>query len=169
MKLDLGCGKRKSAGFYGVDIAPDTDADLVHDLRQPWPWGDGTVSEARSSHFIEHLIGAERIHFMDELWRVMKVGALATIITPYWTSHRAVQDPTHVFPPICEQSYLYFDRVWREANKLDYYPIKCHFTFAYSFVLDPDIGFADEAAQKTAVLFYNNVVDDLEVGLTREE
>ena len=36
-----------SSGLQGVDF--------VVDLRQPWPWRDGTVEEAFCSHVVEHL------------------------------------------------------------------------------------------------------------------
>ena len=44
MKLDLGCGLRKKAGFVGVDLSADCNPDVVHDLRvAPWPFDDDSV------------------------------------------------------------------------------------------------------------------------------
>lgn len=87
MKLDLGSGGNKRQGFLGVDISSDCDADIVHDLRvSPWPFDDASVEEVHCSHFFEHLTGAERVSFMEELYRIMQPGARAVLITPYWSS-----------------------------------------------------------------------------------
>jgi len=128
MKLDLGCGSRSREGFLGVDISADCGADIVHDLSQmPWPFEDASVEEVYCSHFLEHLDGEQRMSFMNELYRILKPAAKATIITPYWTWVGAIQDPTHRWPPIAEQSYYYFNREMRERMGVSHYPIHCNF------------------------------------------
>ena len=94
LKLDLGCGKNPKEGFEGVD-SRDFGQPHTLDLRKPWPWADGSVEEAHSSHFVEHLTGAERIHFVNELHRVLVPGGKAQIIVPHWASCRAYGDLTH--------------------------------------------------------------------------
>lgn len=168
-KLDLACGRRCCPGYTGVDVSSDTDATVIHDLRvRPWPWADGFVECVRCQHFFEHLTGPERIGFMEELHRILVPGGTATIITPYWASWRAIADPTHVFPPVCEQSYCYYSREWRQLNKLTHYPIRCNFTFEYKPVYNPEVGFPDDEARQLGAKHYNNVIDDLEVMLTKE-
>ena len=69
LKLDLGCGPNPREGFIGVDarqfgcdgVETDGKVDVIHDLRTDWPWKDGSVEEVHSSHFLEHLTGAERV------------------------------------------------------------------------------------------------------------
>ena len=61
LKLDLGCGKNKQAGFHGVDSIKFEGVDTICDLTKPWPWADSSVSDVYCSHFIEHLNGEERI------------------------------------------------------------------------------------------------------------
>lgn len=140
LKLDLGCGRRKCEGFLGVDSSPDCGADVVHDLNVvPWPFADASVDQVNCSHFLEHLDGAERIVFMNELYRVMKPGACALIITPYWSWVGAIQDPTHKWPPIAEQSYLYFNAAQRESMGLQHYGIHCDFDIEYAGRLMPDV------------------------------
>ena len=96
MKLDIGCGKNKKEGFTGVDQYAMDGVDVVLNVaKDRWPWEDGSVEEAHCSHFLEHLDATERIHFYNELYRVLKVGGRATIITPHWASNRAYGDPTH--------------------------------------------------------------------------
>lgn len=116
LKLDLGCGPRKAAGFVGVDSIAFDGVDTVADLRKPWPWADGSVDEVRTSHFVEHLTGSERIHFFNELSRVMKVGAKAFIVTPDWTNDCAYGDPTHQWPPMSRWYPLYLHKGWRDVN-----------------------------------------------------
>lgn len=169
IKLDLGCGSRTSEGFTGVDISPSCGATVVHDLRvTPWPWDDQTVDEVHCSHFFEHLSGYERISFMEELWRVMKPGAKALFITPDCDSHRAIQDPTHAWPPVCAESYLYFNKAWMTANKLEHYGINADFDFGYGFSLDPDVSLRSNEFRDFATKHYRNHSTDLHVTLTRK-
>jgi SAM-dependent methyltransferase len=119
LKLDLGCGNNKQEGFTGVDFKKTPAVDIVHDLfKFPWPFKDNSVEETFSSHFFEHVPGSIRGKLMDEVYRILIPGGKAVFITPYWSSMRSVQDFTHQWPPICETSYLYFNKGWREQNKL---------------------------------------------------
>lgn len=123
--LDFGCGRnprvdKDSNGnivkeFEGVD-AIDFGQKHILDLRRSWPWKDQTVDEVSSSHFLEHLDGVERIHFMNELYRVMKFGAKATIVTPHWSNDCAYGDPTHKWPPLSNWSASYWNKEWRDIN-----------------------------------------------------
>jgi SAM-dependent methyltransferase len=117
LKLDFGCGKNKREGFVGVDQYKFDGVDHVLNAgKDPFPFDDSSVDEAHSSHFVEHLTPVERCHFFNELWRVLKPGAQATIITPHWSNARAYGDPTHQWPAISEWFYLYLNRDWRSAN-----------------------------------------------------
>lgn len=168
LKLDLGCGQNKRDGFLGVDIVLMPGIDVVHDLTvTPWPWKNESVGEVFSSHFLEHLDGPERVRVMDELWRVLVPGAQALIIVPYYSSMRASQDPYHKWPPLSEASFLYFNREWRKANKLDHYPIHCDFDFSYGYGLAGDWGSRAQEARDFAVQHYINVVADLHVTMVK--
>ena len=104
LRLNLGACDRPFDGFVSVDICPP--ADVVADLSQRWPWEDSTVSEVRAHDVIEHI--EDRIHFMNELHRVMKPGAVATIETPNAARGAGFfQDPTHK-APFCLNSFQYF-------------------------------------------------------------
>jgi hypothetical protein len=84
---------------------------------------DHSVAEAYCSHFLEHLEhnqrSPERVRFMNELWRVLSPGAIATFITPHWASNRAYGDFTHADKPVSEMFYLYLNREWRKVNAPD--------------------------------------------------
>lgn len=117
MKIDIGCGKNKRAGFHGVDQYAMEGVDTVLKISSdPWPWEDGSIEEAHSSHFVEHLTAPQRVRFYNELHRVLAPGAKATIIAPHWASNRAYGDPTHQWPPICEMSFYYLSKAWRATQ-----------------------------------------------------
>jgi len=135
MNIDLACGNNKYKGYRGVDITKkDTEADIIHDLTiYPWPFEDNSIDKIICSHYIEH--EKDLIAFMNELYRVMKVGATAGITGPYYKSIRCWQDPTHV-RAITENSMLYFNQKWLKENGLQHYPITANFTAIHKFVED---------------------------------
>jgi predicted SAM-dependent methyltransferase len=162
MKLNLGCGRKKLDGFNGVDISAKVEADIVHDLRQyPWPFEDESVDEILASHFIEHLNGIERMSFFNECWRIMKTGATMKCITPGAFTNRYYQDPTHAFPPVVAEFYLYLNKKQREDALLDHYPITCNFSFEARNELYPNSNI--DFAEKHLI----NSVYDLHVTLTK--
>jgi hypothetical protein len=169
MKLDIGCGDNKKAGFTGVDKFKTDSTDVVADLFVfPWPFDDESVDEVHCSHFFEHVPAVIRSKFMEELHRVMKKGATAQFITP--CGDRALQDATHEWPPIVAGSYLYFNKKWREDNKLQhgFYDIGCDFDYTYGFGLSPDVAARNPEYQAFAVANYKNAVTDLHVTLTKK-
>src|SRR6266550_1709464 len=108
VKIDLGCGTKKQDGHIGLDKIRFPGVDHVLDIgKAKWPFKAGTVDEAFTSHFVEHLGSVERIHFVNELFRVLKVGGKCTLIVPHWSSSRAYGDPTHQWPPVGEFWFYY--------------------------------------------------------------
>ena len=92
MKLNLGACDRRIEGFISVDICEP--ADLIVDLSKPWPWPDSSVDEILAYSVFEHL--PSKIHTMNELWRVMKPGALARLQLPLANDGDGGHcDPTH--------------------------------------------------------------------------
>lgn len=167
MKLDLGCGKNKTPGYLGVDILPFEEADVIHDLRvTPWPWEGGSVEEARSSHFVEHLTGEERIPFFNELHRVLRVGALATIITPDWSHACAYGDPTHKWPPMSGWYPLYLNKAWRDQNA-PHVGFTCDFDYQIAGSWDEWLTPRNQEFKVFAMQRYINSQRDLIVHLTR--
>lgn len=166
LKLDLGCGENKKAGFHGVDFY--SQADTRFDLMTfPWPWKDSSVEEIWCSHFFEHIPGPARIKFMDECYRILIPEAKFTIVVPYWASPRAIQDPMHMWPPVSEQSFLYFNQGWREANKLTHYLGSCDFDFTFGYVLDPETVGKNQEVQTFQIKHYLQAVTDLQVNLVK--
>lgn len=165
IKVNIACGQQKQDGYIGIDKIKTPAVDIVHDLDIfSWPFEDSSVDEVVCSHYIEHT--KDLIKFMDELCRIMKVGAKATIIAPYYSSIRCWQDPTHV-RAISEYTFLYFNKKWREDNKLDHYGIVSDFDFVYGYSLDPAWANRSEEARVFAMKHYWNVISDIHVTLTK--
>jgi Methyltransferase domain len=118
VKLDVGCGKnKKGPEWVGIDVLEFQGVDVVLDVGvRKLPYEDDSVDEIHSSHFLEHLGPMERIHFMNEAWRVMHKDSVMTLIVPAWSSCRAYGDMTHQWPPVSEFWFYYLDRAWRKQN-----------------------------------------------------
>ena len=146
--IELACGQKKlGPEWIGIDVDPVClklpGRNLVHDLFEyPWPFEDGVADEVFASHFFEHIPGKihlatgdglsyvvvrPRLQFMAEVWRICKPGALVVLQVPYGKNVRAMQDHDHAWPPIVEETFLYFDRDWLKANRLDHGPYASHY------------------------------------------
>lgn len=103
--LDVGCGSAKTPGAVGLDISPDTQADIVHDLDVfPYPIEDERFDEILAQDVIEHV--RDPIRVFEEFHRVCKDGARVQLRTPHFSSVLAYGDPTHrhVFSTIAIRS-----------------------------------------------------------------
>jgi len=123
--LNIGCGKNVIPGYSGVDSI-DFGQEYVINVLNGLPFEDNTVDSIISSHFIEHLDGEERIIFFNEIYRVLKKDAYATIVVPHFSHPCAYGDPTHKFPPISEWYTYYLNKEWR-AKYAPHTQYKCNF------------------------------------------
>ena len=110
IRLDVGCGRNKQAGWVGIDFQALPSVDIVHDLTvYPWPLPDECATVAMASHVVEHIpphnLGF--VKFMNEVWRILKPGGQFAITTPHGWSAGYLQDPTHC-NPCNENTWLYF-------------------------------------------------------------
>lgn len=167
LRVDIGCGKTTPEGWEGVDSL-DFGQKWMHDVRDGLPFKDGTVDEVRSSHFVEHLTGAERVAFFNELYRVMKPNATALIITPNWSHACAYGDPTHQWPPMSQWWPLYLHRDWRASNA-PHVGFTCHFDHVIAGSWDPTQEVRNMEQRTFAMHNYTNAWRDLIVTLTKRE
>src|SRR5487761_768437 len=71
--LDVGCGQQKYPGSIGIDMNPDTAADvLCHLDRGALPFRDNSFDQVRAEHVIEHV--ADIIATMEEFHRITRKG-----------------------------------------------------------------------------------------------
>lgn len=125
IRLDIGGGGNPQQGFVNMDIRQLPAVDIVHDFNvHPWPLEDESVLVAIASHVLEHIPGCAIdngrtrwpwIEFMDDLWRVMKVGGQFTAAMPHGNSQGFLQDPTHV-SAINQVRFYYFDPALHQAD-----------------------------------------------------
>jgi len=126
--LDMGCGRNPRNPFgadelYGVDVATDLGPNVRQaDLATgPIPFDDETFEFVSAYDFIEHIprvvyLPHRRnsfVEFMNEVWRVLKMGGYFVSSTPCYPHQEAFMDPTHV-NIITEMTFrAYFDHVNR--------------------------------------------------------
>ena len=93
MLVNLGSGRKIDAGALNVDAKAWPGVGLVCDLEQGWPFKDGSLDTVKADNVFEHL--KDPVHTMQELYRVMKLGAQVAIVVPSTNGMGAFQDPTH--------------------------------------------------------------------------
>ena len=173
LKLDIGCGPNKKPGFVGCDSIAFPGVDVVTDLTKPWPWPDNSVEEAHASHVLEHFEAKERWHFMNELYRVLKPGAKATIITPDWCSQRAYGDMTHKWPPVSGFFWFYLSKEWRAANAPHNDAahveggLNCNFGAQWGPSVHPEIATRNQEYQQHAITFFKEACQDMICTITK--
>ena len=90
--LDIGCGKKKVSGAIGIDVNPELDADVVHDLNVfPYPFEDGYFDQV-------YILGTlflldDPVKVMEEVYRICKTGAHVVVLQPYFRSVWNFVDP----------------------------------------------------------------------------
>jgi SAM-dependent methyltransferase len=167
LKYNLACGEHKIQDFVGVDAVKTEAADVVYDLEKyPWKFAkDNSADEIWCSHYVEHT--SDLMKFMDECYRILKPGGRITVVAPYYSSMRAMQDPTHK-RFISEMTWYYFNKDWRVANKLEHYGIKSDFDFSWGYSWSPLWVSKSDEARNYALIHYNNVVSDIQVILIKK-
>jgi hypothetical protein len=163
LKLDLGCGKGTVTpdGFLKIDKQASPGVRVV-DLRKRWPWGKNTVDEVHCGYLVNYLTPTERIHFVHELYRVLKPGAKATIITPYWAACAAYGDVTVQWPPVTEAWYPRLNKAWREAqNYKDPDGYTCNFEHTLGYGLHQSVTARTPEYQQHAVSFFKEAAQQL--------
>lgn len=108
----------------------------------------------------------KRGEYMDEIYRVLIPEGKAHIWAPYWSSMRAVQDYAAQWPPICEATFLYFNREWRKLNHPDR-DLKCNFDFTFGYQADPETANKNDETRTFWIKHYINSVNDLQVVMVK--
>jgi hypothetical protein len=114
--------------------------------------------------------------FFDEAFRVLRAdvkadpakgfpgqqGGKMTVIVPYLQNARAFQDPTHR-RFLCEASFLYLVRDWRNANGLSHYGVEANFDMHLDCLTDAYESARNPETQGQRKQHMWNVVSDLVV------
>lgn len=89
MRLHVGSGPIAIPGWTNVDIAAFPGVDVVHDVREPWPFND--VEFIFAEHFIEHLTLVEGLKFLRACRAALSADGVLRVSTPnldwVWLTH----------------------------------------------------------------------------------
>ena len=100
MKLDIGSGRAKLAGYMTVDAEPKVGADIVWELgTDPWYMlvqSGETCEEIRAHHILEHTDPTKKVFVMKTLYDALMPGGILDIEVPRFPYPASVQDPTHI-------------------------------------------------------------------------
>lgn len=143
--LDIGCGDRMRIADgcmgYGVDLhVMGTNVFNLDCFVENLPIEDNAIDYVFAYDFLEHVPTVVyysdklfncRVHLMNEVWRVMKDGAVFESNTPYFNPDNVrqewCQDPTHTIP-WSKVTFNYFSDLGGEWDRLrSIYGIKARF------------------------------------------
>ena len=80
LRLNIGCGKVKLAGWVNIDIEPG--ADLVIDIKKGLPFNDNSVDFIYCEHVLEHFTYEEGEEVLREFQRCLKKRGCIRIAMP---------------------------------------------------------------------------------------
>ena len=115
MKVNLGCGNVRKAGYVGVDIFPGPEVDIVADGRFMPFFKSDSVEVVYASHVAEHVVDLHPL--MKEIHRILKPGGRLVALVPYGL--RSLYDPNH-YHAFNETTFRFFTRnngSGHEANR----------------------------------------------------
>ena len=136
-------------------------------VRKKWPHKSGTVDYVHLINLVQFLTPEERIHCVNELWRVLKVGGQAQIVAPHWCSARAMGDLSFVWPPISEAWFPHLNAEWRKREAPWSKLYKCDFDHTLGYGLHPAVINRNQEFQQHAVTFFKEAAQDIAATLTK--
>ena len=130
LELNLGCGTNIKQGWINADVFSD-DAELHLDLREPFPFADGSVARVYAEHLLEHLEYPEEVgSFLSETLRVLRPGGLLDVgvpdtewpVTAYVSRDAAYFDFVHrrFHPAWCDTRMHNLNYHFRQAGEHKY-------------------------------------------------
>jgi predicted SAM-dependent methyltransferase len=114
--LNLGAGPHKGEGGWLTADAFKAEADIYLNVYSKFPFPDNSFDVVYSEHLIEHIVLDKVPHFLQEIYRILKPGALLRITTPDLEIHSAnyINKNDIFFSPIIEK---YMARWDKQKNK----------------------------------------------------
>ena len=131
------------------------------DLKKKWPWKDNSVDELTAINLLQTLWPVDRIHFVNEIGRVLKPDGKCQIQVPHWASNRAYADIDVAWPPVSEGWLFFLSKAWREANVPKETRYTCDLACTWGYGLHPNIATRNQEYQQHAVTFWKEAAQDL--------
>jgi SAM-dependent methyltransferase len=111
ISLDIGGSFEPQKNFIVIDNKdlPSVDIKWEYD-KYPYPFPNESVDFIKCSRVLEHISRENHgvIHFMDEMWRMLKPECQITIATPYGGAYEYFRDPCAV-NMVNEATFAFFD------------------------------------------------------------
>jgi len=149
-------------------MTPDLSGDKI-ELTKDYDFTqheDGSVKEIVCTGVLEFIPGKGRGMFFDECYRVLANDGKMTVTVPYWNSWRAYYDPRFEWPPFCEQSFLVYNKAWREAN-MKGLELESDWDFTYGYAWDAETMARNDESRAFWTKHYTNSVEALQLTLTK--
>ncbi len=127
--LDIGCGGNKQDGFVGMDVRDLSGVDIVWDvLKFPWPLDNSSVTQAMSSHLVEHIPPFGPDPKLIGLIELLKSKGLITDNDIKEFIGEITYKPLFI---------RFMDEVWRVLKPGAKFAISCPHGFSPGFLQDP--------------------------------
>lgn len=172
VKICIGFIPEKPEGFIVADSFKHEKIDKVFDPLKKWTWEDNSVDEVLCHGFLHKLDQNGRIHFFNELYRVLKPGKQARIITPHWSHERAYGDPEVQWPPVTAFTYFYTSAEWRKQNDPRPTKMKCNFDWVIAGSHDPNDEWVSFRTQEVKQVYMHrniNTTTEMIVTMTKKQ
>lgn len=98
IRLNIGCGMDFRPDYVGVDQNPQP-YDIKHDLTDPFPLGDNTVSAIITEDTLEHLKEEDIVPLLNECHRILESGARMRVGVPDYGSPAKAEKLERGFDP----------------------------------------------------------------------
>jgi len=144
-----------------------TEKDIPK-LRKRWPWAKDSVDEINVINVVQFLEPDERIHFVNELHRVLKPGSKGQLTVPHWCSARAYGDLAFKQPPVSEAWLFHLNKEWREKNAPWGKGYKCDFDPSWGYGMHFSIVSRNEEYRQHALTYFKEAAQDLIATLTKK-
>ena len=80
--LNLGCGNNFHKDWTNIDFVSRSEHVITHNLLDGIPVGNGSTDVVYHSHVLEHFSKDDGFKFLQECYRVLKVGGILRIAVP---------------------------------------------------------------------------------------
>lgn len=130
-------------------------------VKKKWTQANNSVDEIAAAQLLQFLKPSERIHFVNEAYRVLKKGGKCQILTPHWCASRAWGDLAFEHPPVAEPWYHHLNEQWRKDNAPWGKGYKCDFDCTYGYSMHPGIQSRNQEYQHHAIQFWKESAQDM--------
>lgn len=133
VKLELGAGERKMAGWTSVDLSDNCSLHL--DLAEPIPFPDNTVNIIYSSHVLEHFEYSELIKLLTECLRILKLGGIFSASIPNARIYLNAYHDAKSFDPAI---YCRHDPAYNFNSSIDYVNYMAYMAGHHKYMFDEE-------------------------------